>query len=58
MTTSFACADLGKDCPAVFTLETEEEVLEHVALHVQRMHPDVELNDETVAAAKSVMKSA
>ena len=58
MATTLACADLGGQCPAVFTTEDVDELMEHVALHAGRIHPDLELTPEVVDQAKSVMRTS
>lgn len=58
MATTIACADLGAPCPAVFTTQDADELMEHVVLHAQRVHPDLALTPEVVAQAKSVIRSA
>lgn len=58
MATTLACADLGGQCPAVFTTEDVEELMEHVALHAARVHPELELTPEVVQQATSVMRSS
>jgi predicted small metal-binding protein len=52
------CADLSGHCSAVFTTEDGEELLEHVALHAQRAHPELELTPEVVAQAKSLIRQS
>lgn len=56
MAYSLACADLGKPCPGAFTTESSEELWEHVALHAQRSHPDLEMTPETMQAAQALVK--
>jgi len=58
MTYSIRCADSGADCPAAFTTESEGELMQHVQMHAQVSHPDLELNDETVAQIKSLVTTA
>jgi predicted small metal-binding protein len=58
MPTTMVCADLSGHCSAVFTTEDGEELLEHVALHAQRAHPELELTREVVAQAKSLIRQS
>ena len=58
MTYSIRCADSGADCPAVFTTESEGELMQHVQMHAQVSHPTLELTDETVAQIKSLVTTA
>ncbi|WP_254829856.1 DUF1059 domain-containing protein [Haloglomus salinum] len=39
-------------CQATVEAETEEELLEHVQAHAAEEHPDLELDEETVAVVK------
>jgi predicted small metal-binding protein len=55
--TTIACADLGNECQAVFTTDGADELMEHVALHAQRAHPDLELTPEVVETAKTVIRT-
>jgi predicted small metal-binding protein len=56
--TTMVCSDLSGQCSAVFTTEDPGELLEHVALHAQRAHPDLELTPEVVAQAQSLMRQS
>ena len=58
MAATMVCADLSGQCPAVFTTDDGEELLEHVALHAQRAHPDLELTPEVVEQAKSLIRQS
>ena len=55
MSFTLNCADLGADCPASFTTPGTDELMEHVALHAQRVHPDLELTPELVDQAKGLI---
>ncbi len=55
---SLACADTGTGCPASFTTETDQELMEHVELHATRAHPDMKLNDETVGQIKGLVRQS
>ena len=57
MAITIACADLGAECPAVFTTDDSDELMEHVALHAQRAHPELELTPEVVEKAKSLIRT-
>lgn len=52
------CAETGNDCPAEFTTPTEDEMLEHVKLHVRTVHPDMPLDEQTVAQVKGLVRPA
>jgi len=58
MTYSIRCADSGADCPAVFTTESEGELMQHVQMHAQVAHPTLDLTEETVAQIKSLVTTA
>ncbi len=59
MAKSLACADLGMaDCPGSFKVETEEELFEHVALHAEKAHPELEMSPELIEQAKSLVKTS
>jgi predicted small metal-binding protein len=47
MTKTLKCRDLGFDCDAVVTAETEDDVLQQVAAHGKAVHdvPDEQLAD-------------
>ena len=55
MSVTLKCADLGAECPAAFTTPEVDELMEHVALHAQRVHPDLELTPELVETAKGLI---
>lgn len=56
MTKSISCKDAGKDCGWSATAETEDELMQKVAEHVQADHKDLELNEENIAKVKSLIK--
>ncbi len=56
MSVTMTCADLGLECPGKFTTTTDDELLAHVALHAEKAHPDIELNDELVEKVKSLVR--
>lgn len=41
MAYSFACASLGASCPGSFTTDSKDELMEHVALHAGKNHPEL-----------------
>ena len=58
MAKSLKCADLGMaDCPGSFTVETEEELMQHVQMHASVAHPDLEITPETSEQMKAVVKT-
>ena len=46
MAKSISCADAGKDCSWSATAQTEDELMQKVAEHVQADHKEIELNAE------------
>ena len=51
------CADSGMDCPAEFKTATEGELMEVVGkVHAPIAHPDLELNEETVAMVQGLVR--
>ncbi len=46
MAYSAACADTGADCPGSFTVETRDELVEHVNIHMTESHPDFKLSSD------------
>lgn len=57
MAYSIACADAGVDCPAAFITEDRDELIEHAITHEKSAHPEVELNDETMAMVDKLIKT-
>jgi predicted small metal-binding protein len=57
MAYSFACADMGADCPGSFTTETKDELLAHTQLHVQQAHPDLGDKPELAGAVAGLIKT-
>jgi predicted small metal-binding protein len=45
-------------CTAHIEAETEEEVMEQAAAHAESAHPDLELDEETVANIRSQIRDA
>jgi predicted small metal-binding protein len=58
MSVTLKCADLGGECSAVFTTPEADELMEHVALHAQRVHPDLELTPQLVEQAKGLITTS
>ncbi len=58
MTKSISCSDAGKDCSWSASAETEEELMEQVTEHVLADHKEIELNDESIASIKSLIKES
>lgn len=58
MSYSIRCGDTGTDCPAEFTTRTQEELLEHVKVHAGSDHPEMRLDDQTVAKVKGLVRQA
>lgn len=56
MAYSFVCKDAGIDCPGAFTVDTEDELMQHLQLHAGAAHPDIEMTPETVQQIKGVIK--
>ena len=42
MAYSISCADSGAECPGSFTTETKEELMEHIKIHAQTAHADMQ----------------
>jgi len=57
MSYSITCADSGADCPGAFTTESEDELMQHVQMHVQTAHPGMEMTPEAVAQVKGLIKT-
>ena len=56
MTKSISCQDAGKDCGWSATATTEDELMQKVTEHVQADHKEIELNAESVAKIKTLIK--
>ena len=56
MAYAMACADLGAPCPGSFTTESEDELWQHVSLHAQQAHPDMQMTPEVMALAKTKVR--
>ncbi|MBI3648891.1 MAG: DUF1059 domain-containing protein [Actinobacteria bacterium] len=58
MAKSLACADMGMaGCPGSFTVETEEELMQHVQIHAGVAHPDLEITPEMGEQMQAVIKT-
>jgi predicted small metal-binding protein len=57
MAYTLRCADSGMDCPGQFTTKTEDELMQHVEVHVREAHPDLELTPETTAMVKGLVRT-
>jgi predicted small metal-binding protein len=56
MAYSLQCKDAGQDCVFACTTSTEDELMQHVRVHVSAAHPDMELTPETVTQVKSLIR--
>jgi predicted small metal-binding protein len=56
MIKSISCSDAGKDCNWSATAETEEELLKIVTEHVLDHHKEIEINDDSVAEIKVLIR--
>ena len=58
MAFSMACKDAGMAaCPGSFTTETRAELLEHVALHAAKTHPEMKMDEATKRHIDEVVKT-
>ncbi|MGP8009288.1 MAG: DUF1059 domain-containing protein [Acidimicrobiales bacterium] len=58
MATSITCADTGADCPFTVTTANEGELMQHLQVHAAAAHPDMEMNEETMAQVKGLIKTS
>jgi predicted small metal-binding protein len=58
MTKSISCSDAGKDCAWSAFAETEDELMALVTEHVIADHKEIELNDESIASIKLLIKES
>ena len=56
MAKNISCQDAGKECTWSASAETEEELMAIVTKHVQEHHKEIELDTESVACIKSLIK--
>lgn len=52
---TLACVSTGTDCPAVFTVEDEEELWKHIEVHASSAHPDLTLDEATKSSIGSMI---
>ena len=58
MAKSLACVDMGMaDCPGSFTVETEDELMQHLQIHAAVAHPDLEVTPEKAEQMKAMAKT-
>jgi predicted small metal-binding protein len=57
MTKSYACVDVGVDCPGAFTTENEAELFQLIELHARESHPDFEMTPELWDTVKAAVKT-
>jgi predicted small metal-binding protein len=50
---TFACGAVVAGCTASFSAETEEEILEQVAVHAREEHGMTEVPDEVISQVRS-----
>lgn len=53
---SLSCSDTGSDCPASFTTEDKDELMEHVKVHAQNAHPEMTLDEATVEQVQGLIR--
>lgn len=58
MAKSISCRDAGKECTWSAAAETEEELMAIVTEHVLEHHREIELNAESVACIKGLIKES
>ena len=56
MTKSISCKDAGKDGSWSASAESEEELMNQVTEHVLAEHKEIELNSDSIASIKSLIK--
>ncbi len=56
MVKTHACRDHGEDCDWSASSETEEGLMELIAEHAKKVHPEIELTPELVAKVKAAFK--
>ncbi len=57
MAYQLSCADTGADCPASFTTESQEELMEHAVMHARAAHPELELTPEVQEEITGLVKT-
>jgi len=58
MAYSITCRDAGTDCPATFTTEDRDELMEHAKVHVQGAHPEITLDDAAVQEFEGLIRES
>jgi predicted small metal-binding protein len=53
---SYACKDVGVDCPWSASAETEDELMALISEHAKKDHQDITLTPELVSAVKAAFK--
>lgn len=56
MSKRISCADVGLDCDFAALADTEEELLELVAEHAERVHGIEEITPELMAKVRGAME--
>ena len=56
MAKSISCKDAGKDCNWSASAKSLEELMSQVTEHVLAEHKEIELNSESIASIKSLIK--
>ena len=56
MAKSISCSDAGKDCGWSATADTVDELLKQVTEHVLDHHKEIEINDDSVAEIKALIR--
>ena len=57
MAYSVSCADMGANCPASFTTESRDELIEHSVTHTKAAHPEMEVNAEFMTHLEATIKT-
>ena len=52
---SFSCGEIVPDCPAVFTGESYEDLLQQVADHARQVHGLLSVPPEVTAAVRAAV---
>ena len=55
---SFACKDSGANCPAAFTTEKEDELMEHIEIHARKSHPEMRLDENTRQHIRQMVRTS
>lgn len=55
MSYSIRCADTGSDCPGAFTTPTQDELMEHLRIHMAAAHPEMEMTPETESMVQGLI---